>query len=104
MTRKRRLPFLCAALLTASACSVPHGDAAARKAQEQAVLTKRELRTQAALARSDSGAPNPEAIARWLMPKSLKEISGIGKRLEVVELNLDPGFEACYIDQLAIPG
>lgn len=33
----------------------------------------------------------------------LKEISRIGRDMEIVELNLDPGFEARYIDQLAMP-
>lgn len=33
----------------------------------------------------------------------LKELSRIGQRLEVIELNLEPGFEDCYIDQLALP-
>jgi uncharacterized 2Fe-2S/4Fe-4S cluster protein (DUF4445 family) len=34
---------------------------------------------------------------------ALDEMKQISHRLEVVELNLHPGFEACYIDQLALP-
>jgi uncharacterized 2Fe-2S/4Fe-4S cluster protein (DUF4445 family) len=35
---------------------------------------------------------------------ALDEIKAISRRVEVVELNLEPGFESCYIDQLSIPG
>ncbi|HEX2973612.1 MAG TPA: ASKHA domain-containing protein, partial [Tepidisphaeraceae bacterium] len=33
----------------------------------------------------------------------LAELSRIGRRLQVVELNLDPNFETTYIDQLLLP-
>ncbi len=33
----------------------------------------------------------------------LDELARIGRRLEVVELNLDPGFESRYIDQMSLP-
>jgi uncharacterized 2Fe-2S/4Fe-4S cluster protein (DUF4445 family) len=33
----------------------------------------------------------------------LEEIKTISRRLETIELNLDPGFESCYIEQLAVP-
>jgi uncharacterized 2Fe-2S/4Fe-4S cluster protein (DUF4445 family) len=33
----------------------------------------------------------------------LHELTRISKRLEVIELNLDPGFEGRYIDELALP-
>jgi uncharacterized 2Fe-2S/4Fe-4S cluster protein (DUF4445 family) len=33
----------------------------------------------------------------------LEDLWKIGRQLEVVELNLDPDFEACYIDQLPLP-
>ncbi len=33
----------------------------------------------------------------------LDELTRIGKRLDAVELNLDPGFEDCFIEQLALP-
>jgi uncharacterized 2Fe-2S/4Fe-4S cluster protein (DUF4445 family) len=35
---------------------------------------------------------------------ALDEITRIGKDIEIVELNLDPGFESRYIDQLTLPG
>lgn len=31
------------------------------------------------------------------------ELSRAGREVEVVELNLDPGFEDTYIDQLSLP-
>ncbi len=34
---------------------------------------------------------------------ALDEITRIAKKIEVVELNLDPGFESRYIDQLSLP-
>lgn len=77
MRRGRSNPLFLAACLAATACNVAHGDSAAHKEQEQAVLAKRALRTQEALARTDSGAPNPEPVARWLLPKSLRKISGL---------------------------
>jgi uncharacterized 2Fe-2S/4Fe-4S cluster protein (DUF4445 family) len=33
----------------------------------------------------------------------LDELTRIGKRLDVVELNLDPGFEDRFIEQLVLP-
>lgn len=33
----------------------------------------------------------------------LEEMSRLGPRIEIVELNLDPGFEARYIEQLVLP-
>jgi uncharacterized 2Fe-2S/4Fe-4S cluster protein (DUF4445 family) len=35
---------------------------------------------------------------------ALDEIRAISARVETIELNLDPTFESCYIDQLSIPG
>jgi uncharacterized 2Fe-2S/4Fe-4S cluster protein (DUF4445 family) len=35
---------------------------------------------------------------------ALDAIKSITGRVETIELNLDPDFESCYIDQLAIPG
>jgi uncharacterized 2Fe-2S/4Fe-4S cluster protein (DUF4445 family) len=35
---------------------------------------------------------------------ALDEIARAGKRMEVVELNLDPGFEDRYVEQLTLPG
>jgi uncharacterized 2Fe-2S/4Fe-4S cluster protein (DUF4445 family) len=35
---------------------------------------------------------------------ALDEIKSISARVETIELNLDPTFESCYIDQLSIPG
>ncbi|MCU0875759.1 MAG: ATP-binding protein [Pirellulaceae bacterium] len=34
----------------------------------------------------------------------LDEIKRISAQLETIELNLVPGFESCYIDQLAVMG
>jgi uncharacterized 2Fe-2S/4Fe-4S cluster protein (DUF4445 family) len=34
---------------------------------------------------------------------ALDEIKAISTRFEIVELNLEPDFESCYIDQLSIP-
>jgi uncharacterized 2Fe-2S/4Fe-4S cluster protein (DUF4445 family) len=34
---------------------------------------------------------------------AVEELKRIGRRIRIVELNLDPGFEACYIGQLALP-
>jgi uncharacterized 2Fe-2S/4Fe-4S cluster protein (DUF4445 family) len=34
---------------------------------------------------------------------ALDEIARAGKKMEVIELNLDPGFESRYIDQLSLP-
>ena len=34
---------------------------------------------------------------------ALAEIARISKKIEIVELNLDPGFESRYIDQLSLP-
>jgi uncharacterized 2Fe-2S/4Fe-4S cluster protein (DUF4445 family) len=34
---------------------------------------------------------------------ALDEITRISKRIEIVELNLDPNFESRYIDQLSLP-
>ena len=34
----------------------------------------------------------------------MDEVARIAKRIEIVELNLDPEFEMCYIDQLQLPG
>ena len=75
MTRARVAALLFSSLLTA--CSVSKGDAAVRKEGESAVLAQRELRMREALARTGPGAPNPAALARWLLPKSLKQISGL---------------------------
>jgi uncharacterized 2Fe-2S/4Fe-4S cluster protein (DUF4445 family) len=30
------------------------------------------------------------------------ELTRVGRTIDVVELNLDPGFESCYIDQLSL--
>ena len=35
---------------------------------------------------------------------ALDEITRISKKIEIIELNLDPGFESRYIDQLSLPG
>jgi uncharacterized 2Fe-2S/4Fe-4S cluster protein (DUF4445 family) len=35
---------------------------------------------------------------------ALDEITSISRKIEIVELNLDPGFESRYIDQLSLPG
>lgn len=34
---------------------------------------------------------------------ALREIGELGKRIEVVELNADPHFEECFIDQMSLP-
>ena len=34
---------------------------------------------------------------------ALDEIARIGKKIEIIELNLNPGFESRYIDQLSLP-
>jgi len=34
----------------------------------------------------------------------LDEMKKISGKLETIELNLIPGFESCYIDQLAVSG
>ncbi len=75
MTRAGVAALLLCSLLTA--CSVSKGDAAVRREGESEVLAQRELRMREALARTDPGAPNPTALARWLLPKSLKQISGL---------------------------
>jgi uncharacterized 2Fe-2S/4Fe-4S cluster protein (DUF4445 family) len=33
----------------------------------------------------------------------LDQMTTIGRELQIVELNLDPGFEACYVEQLTLP-
>ena len=33
----------------------------------------------------------------------LDELARISRRMDVIELNLEPGFEDCFIDQLALP-
>jgi hypothetical protein len=33
----------------------------------------------------------------------ITELARIGRHMHVVELNLDPNFEATYIDQLCLP-
>ncbi|MFI5379374.1 MAG: ASKHA domain-containing protein [Tepidisphaerales bacterium] len=35
--------------------------------------------------------------------RAMEEVRRVAKKVEVVELNLDPAFEATYIDQLALP-
>ena len=52
-------------------------EAAARTVSDSDVLAKRDARMKAALAQTDSGAPNPTPLARWLLPASLKEVSGL---------------------------
>ena len=33
----------------------------------------------------------------------IPELSRLGKQMEIVELNLDPDFETCFIDHLNLP-
>jgi uncharacterized protein YjiK len=73
-TRAMILGAICVA---SSACGAGQGDAVSAKDREKAVLTARAARTTDALARADTGSSGATPIARWLMPASLKEISGI---------------------------
>ena len=66
-----------AALVGATGCGRGASDAVERTAGDADVLAKRDLRMKAALAQTDSGAPNPTPLARWLLPASLKEVSGL---------------------------
>jgi len=43
------------------------------------------------------------ALLALLDQAALEEMEGLRARLEVIELNLQPGFEDCYIDHLALP-
>lgn len=71
MNRRSLLAATLGALCFASACD---RDPARRQETE---LKSRESRLSRALARPDSGAGRDEPIARWLLPKDLKEISGL---------------------------
>jgi uncharacterized 2Fe-2S/4Fe-4S cluster protein (DUF4445 family) len=43
------------------------------------------------------------AYLALLDSSALAEIKAISTKVETVELNLDPNFESCYIDQLVAP-
>lgn len=43
------------------------------------------------------------AFLSLLDHSALREIKAVAKRIETIELNLDPGFESRYIDQLSLP-
>ncbi len=43
------------------------------------------------------------ALMTLLDKTLLHEVAGVGQRIDIVELNLDPGFEDRYIDQLSLP-
>jgi hypothetical protein len=60
----------------AAACRPGGGSRAAAK-PDSAELAKREARFEQALTQPDSGKSKEEPIARWLLPSSLTEISGL---------------------------
>jgi uncharacterized protein YjiK len=74
MTRRRHVASLAICLLAAAACRQPRDDLAT--ADTSAVAVARATRLQRALASND---PTWETtpLARWLLPKELREISGL---------------------------
>ena len=70
-----RAPVLVAVLLAAVACRSGHGKP--RAEADSTDLVRREARLAATLALPDSGAARSAVLARWILPRSLKEISGL---------------------------
>ncbi len=75
MRRPHVAAALVAALVTGAACR--SGKPGVTEALDSTVLAKRESHLAEALARPDSGAAGGKAMARWVLPASLAEISGI---------------------------
>ena len=67
--------WLLATLLGGAACSPQQGRAT--PGRDSTELAGREARLERAIAHPDSGAASGAAIARWLMPPELNEISGL---------------------------
>ncbi len=66
---------LFAALLSGAACHP--GPSVAAASADSAEVTRRAARLAGALAQPDSGAASGAALARWILPKDLAEISGL---------------------------
>ena len=75
MTRRLVSAALAWSIVAGTACGPPQDDDPAK--QEAAVLSARAARLANALAHPDSGAERGKAVARWLLPRDLKEISGL---------------------------
>lgn len=67
--------LLLAATLAGPSCQ-PSPDAKP-PASDSALLAEREARLDSALSRPDTGKSREKPIARWLLPKKLREISGL---------------------------
>jgi len=66
---------LLIALLAGAGCRP--GSSVAAASADSAEVARREARLAAALTRPDSGAASGAALARWILPKELAEISGL---------------------------
>ena len=76
MTGRRTVAAIATALLAGAACSSTRGDTDPAK-QESIELGAREARLAKALAHPDTGQAAGKPIARWILPRELKEISGL---------------------------
>jgi uncharacterized protein YjiK len=75
MTGAPLVAVLVAALSAGTACRPAQPQEAGR--MDSTEVAKREARLAAALAHPDSGAARGAAIARWVLPQNLAEISGL---------------------------